>query len=268
MRGNGKRTDGKLRAPELVIPAEGNLVRICAQRRHAFFDVDHACRRDGAIFVGRRKLAFTLVRQLMNDVHQRLLMHRLVLHDRMSRLGPHQTRNVRVVDAPRGQRALDGVVATRRKLCDGTAIRPVFALEAPRLREATRVDATLEEPLERRVDRRLAQSPLVERQKTERRNVTFVENKGMAQGDGPLVKSGVVDQGEERRGALAIEAVRVEEFRAVERAGNYSVPRFSCSRSIETKSALKLPFPNERLPLRWMISKKTVGRSCSGLVKI
>ena len=34
----------------------------------------------------------------------------------------------------------------------------------------------------------------------------------------------------------------------------YRFPRSACSRSIASNSALKLPFPKERLPLRWMIS--------------
>ena len=45
-------------------------------------------------------------------------------------------------------------------------------------------------------------------------------------------------------------------------------PRLSCSRSMDSKSALKLPLPKPSDPWRSMISKKTVGRSPSGLVKI
>ena len=46
------------------------------------------------------------------------------------------------------------------------------------------------------------------------------------------------------------------------------LPRLSCSRSIASKSALKLPLPKPSEPCRSMSSKKTVGRSPSGLVKI
>ena len=46
------------------------------------------------------------------------------------------------------------------------------------------------------------------------------------------------------------------------------LPRRSCSRSIDSKRALKLPLPKPSEPCRSMISKKTVGRSPSGLVKI
>ncbi len=35
---------------------------------------------------------------------------------------------------------------------------------------------------------------------------------------------------------------------------NYSVPRFACSSSIDSNNALKLPFPNEVAPFRWIIS--------------
>jgi hypothetical protein len=46
------------------------------------------------------------------------------------------------------------------------------------------------------------------------------------------------------------------------------LPRFACSRSIASKSALKFPTPKPRDPCRSMISKKKVGRSCTGFVKI
>jgi hypothetical protein len=45
-------------------------------------------------------------------------------------------------------------------------------------------------------------------------------------------------------------------------------PRSACSRSIASKRALKLPSPKPRAPWRSMISKKIVGRSPSGFVKI
>lgn len=46
------------------------------------------------------------------------------------------------------------------------------------------------------------------------------------------------------------------------------LPRFSCSRSIASKRALKLPLPKPIEPWRSIISKKTVGRSWTGFVKI
>ncbi len=53
------------------------------------------------------------------------------------------------------------------------------------------------------------------------------------------------------------------------RGGNRQrLPRLSCSRSIASKRALKLPLPKPMEPCRSMISKKTVGRSWTGLVKI
>src|SRR5438093_5661390 len=48
----------------------------------------------------------------------------------------------------------------------------------------------------------------------------------------------------------------------------YKFPRASCSRSNASNSALKLPLPKLFAPLRWMISKKSVGRSSTGLVNI
>ncbi|MDQ0713700.1 hypothetical protein QFZ55_003152 [Streptomyces luteogriseus] len=51
-------------------------------------------------------------------------------------------------------------------------------------------------------------------------------------------------------------------------AGGYRLPRRACSRSIASNRALKLPLPKPIEPWRSMISKKTVGRSWTGLVKI
>ncbi len=48
----------------------------------------------------------------------------------------------------------------------------------------------------------------------------------------------------------------------------YRFPRMPCSRSIASNSALKFPLPKLRPPLRWIISKNTVGRSSTGRVKI
>src|ERR671924_263799 len=45
-------------------------------------------------------------------------------------------------------------------------------------------------------------------------------------------------------------------------------PLLSCSRSIASKSALKLPSPKPRAPCRSITSKKSVGRSCAVFVKI
>ena len=49
---------------------------------------------------------------------------------------------------------------------------------------------------------------------------------------------------------------------------DHRLPRRACSRSIASNSALKLPLPNPCEPCRSISSKKTVGRSCTGWVKI
>jgi hypothetical protein len=46
------------------------------------------------------------------------------------------------------------------------------------------------------------------------------------------------------------------------------LPRRACSRSMASNSALKLPLPKPSEPCRSISSKNTVGRSCTGLVKI
>ena len=48
----------------------------------------------------------------------------------------------------------------------------------------------------------------------------------------------------------------------------YRLPRSACSRSMASNSALKLPSPKPRAPWRSITSRKTVGRSPIGLVKI
>jgi hypothetical protein len=50
--------------------------------------------------------------------------------------------------------------------------------------------------------------------------------------------------------------------------GGQRLPRAACSRSIDSNSALKLPFPKPLQPLRWITSKNSVGRSPTGRVKI
>src|SRR5438132_543232 len=57
-------------------------------------------------------------------------------------------------------------------------------------------------------------------------------------------------------------------FRAAQHDKYYKLPRAACSRSMASNSALKLPLPKLFAPLRWMISKKSVGRSSTGLVNI
>ena len=54
----------------------------------------------------------------------------------------------------------------------------------------------------------------------------------------------------------------------VGRQTRYRLPRSACSRSIDSKSALKLPSPNVVAPCRSITSKKSVGRSCAVFVKI
>ncbi len=64
-----------------------------------------------------------------------------------------------------------------------------------------------------------------------------------------------VVQTDARRTLLLVRTVETHRF-----------PRLACSSSSASKSALKLPLPKLWLPRRQMISKKSVGRSWSGLV--
>jgi len=49
---------------------------------------------------------------------------------------------------------------------------------------------------------------------------------------------------------------------------NYKFPRFACSISMLSNSALKFPTPKPRAPRRWMTSRNIVGRSWMGREKI
>src|SRR5260221_13276319 len=49
---------------------------------------------------------------------------------------------------------------------------------------------------------------------------------------------------------------------------SYSVPRMSCSLSIASNSALKLPFPKLFQPGPWITSNNSVGRSATRFAKI
>jgi hypothetical protein len=221
------------------------------------------------IFVAESEPVLTIVRKLMNDIHQRLLMHQLVLQNREGGLRAHEPRHRRILDGSEFECGFDPLVAESPKVCDRAAIGPVRSFVVLRLLGIARIDPTLEEPFEREIERRFPETALVKRQIAERGDVPFVKDEGMAQRYRPVIKRVVVDERKDLFGAPAIFPIPLQKKCPIEgRSGDYSVPRFSCSRSIETKSALKFPFPNERLPFRWMISKKTVGRSCSGLVKI
>jgi hypothetical protein len=63
-----------------------------------------------------------------------------------------------------------------------------------------------------------------------------------------------------------LDRLRAAHNRAV--AACYRFPRSACSRSIDSKRALKLPSPKVVAPWRSITSKKTVGRSCAVFVKI
>ncbi len=83
-----------------------------------------------------------------------------------------------------------------------------------------------------------------------------------------LVAHDLLDQ---QRRAAAIAAhlyVALARYVTQRRVAHQRFPRLSCSRSMASNRALKLPSPKPRAPWRSMISKKTVGRSPIGLVKI
>jgi hypothetical protein len=137
-------------------------------------------------------------------------VHRLVLEDRVGCLSANEPRDGGIVDGGELECALDALVASSGKGRNPAAIRPLVIV-ASRLVSVCRIDAALEETLESGIDRRLAEPALVEGEKAERRNVTFVERKRMAQRNRPFVERPVVDKPEKRRGPFAISAIPVEQ---------------------------------------------------------
>ncbi len=89
--------------------------------------------------------------ELMEDVQQRLLMHLLVLENRVGGLRAAQQRARRIVDRGFAQRAFDAFVAVCRERRHGSALRPLAAVVAAGLGQRRGIDAPLEEPLECRV---------------------------------------------------------------------------------------------------------------------
>ena len=64
-----------------------------------------------------------------------------------------------------------------------------------------------------------------------------------------------------------VDVARADVLRAGQCHARYRLPRRACSRSIASKSDLKLPIPKPREPWRSMTSKKSVGRSWTIFVK-
>ena len=168
------------------------------------------------ILVTLRHESFTARIELVHDVEQGFVVHRLVLEDCVSGLSPHQPRNRRIFDRAELQRAQDGPVALRGKSRHGTPVGPVGPLVAPRVIERRGIDPAFEDVLQQRVERVLLQRPFVERQITKRRNVPFVKRKWVAQRDRAIVERIVVNQREKRGRTFSVFAVPVEQSRPVE----------------------------------------------------
>jgi hypothetical protein len=200
------------------------------------------------IFVTADDAALAPIVDLMKDVRQRLLMHRLVLENRIRSLTSDELRHARILNPPELEHPLDAIVTLAGKPSHRFARGPIRPLVAIRLVQTCGIDAALEEPLEHGIERGFAERAFVEGEKAECRDVPFVKRERMAQRNRAIVERVAFDQRKERRRSFAVAPIPIDEVGAECR--DYSVPRFSCSRSIETKSALKFPLPNERLPLR------------------
>lgn len=120
-------------------------------------------------------------------------MHGLVFEYRVRGLGSNEPRDRRVFNGRVLQRVFEARVAEGSERRNGAPIGPIGPVVAVRLGKTSRIDAALEKPLQRGIDWVLAESALVQGQKTECRNVTFVKRKWMAQRDRAVVKDAIVD---------------------------------------------------------------------------
>ena len=152
----------------------------------------------------------------MKDVEQRLVVHLFVFENRPRRLRTDQPRIGRIVNRAGLQRAFDARVAFGRKRGNHIALRPVASVVPARFIAAAGIDAALEEPFEGGIHGGFAEAALVEREVAERRNVSFVERKRMAQRDRTVVKRVLMDEPEEPGGPLTVFAIPLEHARAVD----------------------------------------------------
>jgi len=96
------------------------------------------------------------------------------------------------------------------------ARRPGLRCEGAARHRFMRVDAAREQRLQPRIDARFAERPPDERVEAECRQMTFVEDEGMTERDGPRVVSGLVEEIEQRSRMCTIPEIPVDGGFAVE----------------------------------------------------
>ena len=161
-----------------------------------------------------------LQREVQPVVHvqQRLLVHHLVLQQRVHALRPPHDRVGAAGDVGRLQRVQDRAVGALHVLPDGVARRPEVDGRSRGGLRVARVDPAGEQRVQLRI-RPLRPQPLAQQAVDgERRYVTVVEHQRMAQRDRLLVVRGRLHEREQRRGAGAVGPVGADEGAAVEAA--------------------------------------------------
>jgi len=155
----------------------------------------------------------------MPHVEHRLLVHRLVFEDGVDGLPLVEQRVSALLDGSVRQDVEDARVALIGEALDLVARGP-FEASAIGGRLVLRIDATREELLEPFVDALAAEPLLHERVEAEGRQVTFVEDHWMPQGDGTGIVGLRTDEVEECTRSLPVATVPTCELFAID-AGGY-----------------------------------------------
>ena len=205
-------------ARELVVPAEADLTREGAERRAAGRD-HHArrCRRrSGDVCASADGRSLVVAGELMPHVEHRLLVHRLVLEDRVDGLGLVEQRMPGLLERGMCERIEHEGIARIGKVLDLIPRRPFGPPAAAGVRLVLGIDAAREQALERVVDTRTSEPFLHQRVDAEGRQVPLVEDDRVAQRDRPREVGLRLDEIEQLSGSLPDSAIPVGERRAVQ----------------------------------------------------
>ena len=187
----------------LVVPRKGAVRPVRSHRRRSAWHVHSTGRADAVGEPGRRcqvmlGLLLPRMRELVPHVHQRLLVHFLMLEDRPQRLRVLQQRVVVALQVGPGDRVRDQPIRRRDVVEDDAARGPGRVSSGHRGRLGVGIDPARKDRFQGLIDPWLSQAPLDQRVDGEGRQVPFIEDDRVSQGDRPLVVGRRVDQVEER----------------------------------------------------------------------
>jgi hypothetical protein len=176
-------------ARHLVVPSEGDLARTGTERGTPGRDRDALRARRAAARKRRRtgRRSLVPVRQLVPEIEQGLLVHRLVLEDREHGLRLVQQRMAGLLERGVGKRVEDEIVAGLGKPLYVGSRWPLGRLAAVGGALAVRVDAAREQALEVGVDARTPERLLHQRVHAESWQVALIEHDRVPERDRPRV---------------------------------------------------------------------------------